>query len=146
MKYSNEVGAEVVTDDDSKIEELSISFYDALFNGRHVKELNDTGVAFQPSDEHLEEFLDKLSPLSEEAKTKVVTGVTYEELEEIVKSCPNGKCPGLEGLSYELYKATFDGKGRSFFQLRNFALIESGKHGATVTPYKVEGVPAVTVL
>lgn len=151
MRYVNEDGIEVVTDDVSKIEELSVSFYDALFNGRHDKDLNDTGVAFLPSDEYLEEFLDKLSPLSEEAKTKVVRTVTYEELEEIVKSCPNGKSPGLDGLPYELYKATFDVIGKEFLevikdQLRNFALIESGKHGATVTPSKVEGVPLVTEL
>ena len=117
MRYNNEVGAEVVTDDASKIEELSFSFYDALFNGRHDKELNDTGVPFLPSDEYLEEFLDKLSSLSEEAKTKVVRGVNYEELEEIVKSCPNGKRPGLDGLPYKLYKATFDVIGKEFLEV-----------------------------
>ena len=151
MKYVNEDGAEVVTDDPSKIEDLTVPFYDALFSGLHDKDLIDTGVPFVPSDEHLEEFLDKLTPLSEEAKTKVVRPVTYEELEEIVKSCPNGKSPGLDGLSYEFYKATFDVIGKEFHevikdQLRNIALIESGKHGATVTPSKVEGVPEVTEL
>lgn len=77
--------------------------------------------------------------------------VNYEELEEIVKSCPYGKAPGLDGLPYELYKKTFDVIGKEFLevvraQLRNLALIESGKHGATSIPSKVEGIPDVTEL
>ena len=151
MKYTDDEGETKVTDDNPKIEELCVSFYDALFNGRHDKDLCDTGVPFQPCDRYLEEFLSKLSTLSEAAKTKLVREVTYEELKEIVKTCPNGKAPGLDGLPYELYKTTFDVIGREFLevvraQLRNFALIESGKHGATAIPSKVEGIPDVTEL
>ena len=82
--------------------------YDAVFNGRHDKDLQDTGEPFQPSDRYLEEFLSKLSPLSEEAKAALVKNVSKEEIEDVVKSCPNGKAPGLDGLSYELYKSTWD--------------------------------------
>ena len=46
-----------------------------------------------------------------------MTGVTYEELEEIVKSCPNGKSPGLDILPYKLYKATFDVIGKEFLEV-----------------------------
>ena len=60
-------------------------------------------MPFQPCDRYLEDFLGKLSSFSEEAKIKLVRGVTYEELEEIVKTGPNGKSPGLDGLPYELY-------------------------------------------
>ena len=57
----------------------------------------------------------------------------------------------MDGLPYELYKATFEVIGREFLevvraQLRNVALIESGKHGATSIPSKVEGIPYVTEL
>ena len=114
MKYTDDAGETKVTDDNPKIEELCVSFYDALFNGRHDKDLCDTGVPFQPCDRYLEEFLSKLSTLSEAAKTKLVREVTYEELEEIVKTCPNGKAPGLDGLPYKLYKTTFDVIGREF--------------------------------
>ena len=34
--------------------------------------------------------------------------ITLDELEYIVKSCKRNKSPGLDGLSYEFYQATFD--------------------------------------
>ena len=151
MRYTDTDGKEKVTDNVVKIEEMCVTFYDALLNGRHDKDLIDTGIPFQPCDRHLEEFLSRLSILSEASKTQLVKELTYEELEEIVKSCPNGKSPGLDGLPYELYKKTFDVIGNEFLevvkaQLRNLALIESGKHGATSIPPKVEGIPDVTEL
>ena len=151
LRYTNTEGQEEVTEDISKIEELAVNFYDALFNGRHDKNLVDTGVPFQPTDRYLEEFLSTLSTLSEEAKTKLVKELTLEELENNVKSAPNGKSPGLDGLPYELYKSMWDVMGREFLQvikdqMTNFSLIESGRHGATVIPSKVEGVPDVTEL
>ena len=151
LRYINSEGQEEVTEDMSKIEELAVNFYDALFNGRHDKNLVDTGVPFQPTDAHLEEFLSTLSTISEEAKTKLVKELTLEELEFKVKSCPNGKSPGLDGLPYEFFKTMWDVIKREFLevikdQMRNFSLIASGRHGATVTPSKVEGVPDVTEL
>ena len=139
MKFINADGEEEVTDDVDKIEELTTSFYDALFNGRHDKDLHDTGQAFQPSERYLEEFLSKLSPLGDEAKAKLIRSVTKEEIESVVKSCPNGKSPGVDGLPYEFYKHTWDIIGDDFVevvkdQLRNFILIPSGRRGATVLP------------
>ena len=84
LRFTNEDGDEEVTDEMSKIEELIVAFYDALFNGRHDKDLVDTGTPFQPSDRYLEEFLSQLSSLSEESKTKLVRELTMDELEIIV--------------------------------------------------------------
>ena len=122
----------------------------ALFNGRPDKNLVDTG-GFQHSDEHLEEFLGQLPSLSEESKTKVVKELTYDELEDIIKHLPNGKSPGLDGVPYELYKCMWGVIGKEFHQvikdqMSSFRLNESGKHGATVVPPKVEGIPDVTEL
>ena len=135
----------------AKIEEETVKFYEALFNGRHDKNLVDTGQPFQPSDEYLEDFLDTLSTLSKESKTRLVREMTYDEVKQIVKDCPSGRSPGLDGLPYEFYKATWDVIGEDFTevistQLRNFSLIESGKHGVTALPSKVTGVPLVTEL
>ena len=105
MRFINENGVEVVTEDMSKIEEIVIAFYDALFNGRHDGDLVDSGEPFQPSNQYLEEFLDQLPTLSEESKLGLVKEMTFKELESIVKSCPNGKSPGLDGLPYEFYKS-----------------------------------------
>ena len=62
MRYNNVEGEEEVNDNVSKIEELAVSFYDALFNGRHDKDLHDTGEPFQPSERYLEEFLNTFVP------------------------------------------------------------------------------------
>ena len=150
MRFVNTEGEEKVTDDVAKIEELTISFYEALFNGRHDKDLHNTGEPFQPSGRYLEELLNKFSP-REEAKVKLVSNVSKLEIEDAVKSCPNGKSPGLDGLPYEFYKSTFDVIGDEFEevlkdQLSNNVLIPSGRRGATVLPSKVEGVPDVTEL
>ena len=101
----------------AKIEEIVVNFYDALLNGRHDKNLVDTGVPFQPSDTHLEDFLSQLTPLSEESKPKLIKELTFEELESIVKSCPNGKSPGLDGIPYEFYKAEWEVIGEEFLEV-----------------------------
>ena len=151
MKFKDAAGNIKITSDPEKIEEETVKFYEALFNGRHDKNLVDTGQPFQPSDEYLEDFLDTLSTLSEESKTRLVREMTYDEVKQIVKDCPSGRSPGLDGLPYEFYKATWDVIGEDFTevintQLRNFSLIESGKHGVTVLPSKVTGFPLVTEL
>ena len=150
LKYM-EGNVEKITSEPDKIEQLVVNFYDALLNGRHDKNLHDTGVPFQPSDVYLEEFLAPLSTLTQEAKVDLVKEVTHKEIGEIVKSCPNGKSPGLDGIPYEFYKVMWEVIGRDFTevvkaQLANFSLIESGRHGATVLPSKVDGVPNVTEL
>ena len=51
----------------------------------------------------MEEFLSKLSTISDNAKTEIVKELTLEELTNIVKFCPNGKSatvipPNVEGV------------------------------------------------
>ena len=151
MKYRDEAGGVQVTGDIDKIQDMSVSFYEALFNGRHDKDLNDTGVPFQLSDQHMHEFLAPLSSLCEESQANLVKQLTFEEVKQIVKMCPNGKSPGLDGLPYEFYKSTWEVIGQDFTrvlqeQLANFSLIDSGRHGATKLNSKVDGVPFVTDL
>ena len=151
MKFRDENGQVQVTEDSDVIADHAVSFYDALFNGRHDKNLIDTGHPFLPSEEYLMKFLSPLSTLSEESQVRLVRDLTYEEVKQLVKECPTGRSPGLDGLPYEFYKATWDVIGQDFTevlkaQLTNFTLIESGRHGATALPSKVTGVPFVTDL
>ena len=72
LKYKDENGNVQVTSDPDKIVDEVVKFYEALFNGRHDKNLVDTGEPFQQSNEYLEEFLGTPSTLSEDSKTTLV--------------------------------------------------------------------------
>ena len=54
--------------------------------------------------------------LNEESKPKLVKEMTSEALEDTVKSCPNGKSPGLDGLPYKFYKSEWDVIGKEFLE------------------------------
>ena len=74
-----------------------------------------------------------------------------EEIDEIVRECPNMKSPGLDGLTYEFYRTVWDIIGSCFVevlqvQLDRLNLIESDKMGATKLASKVDGVPGVDEL
>ena len=109
--------------------------------------MEDTGCPFISDDSELPDFLSGLGKLSSESKAKLIKNLSYEEVEFIVKhDCSSNKSPGLDGLPYELYKATWDIIGQDFakvlqVELARFRLIESDKHGATRLTSKVEGVP-----
>ena len=62
--------------------------------------------------------------------------------------CARNKSPGLDGLPYELYQATWEVIGMDFVQvlqcqLDRIRLVESNRHGATRLTSKVEGIPSV---
>ena len=98
------------------------------------------------------DFLSGLGKLSPDSQARVEKDITYAEVEDIAKNeCENNKSPGLDGLSYEFYKATWDIIGQDFtrvlqVQMARFKLIESDRHGATRLASKVDGVPAVSQL
>ena len=145
-------GAETeVTKDPQRIEKEAVHFYDALLNGRQDHKLQDTGQPFQPDDRYLEEFLSNLSQLSQASQDLLVEPLTKEEIEDALKTCANGKSPGLDGLTYEFFKKTWTVIGTSFSkvlqaQLDRKRLMESNTKGATRLIPKVEHVPDVTEL
>ena len=55
-----------ITQDEELIAEDCWNFFDALLNGRHDKDLQDTGQTFRPSLEYLPEFLAGLPTLSQQ--------------------------------------------------------------------------------
>ena len=100
-----ELGLEV-TEDPSRIEESLTNFFDALLNGRLDKNMQDTGRQFEPDYTHLEDFLSNLSALSPASQAALEAELSFEELELILKTCPYGKSPGLDGLTYKFYRMT----------------------------------------
>ena len=75
--------------------------------------------------------------------------LTYEQVKFVVlKKCARNKSPGLDGLPYELYQATWDIIGLDFVQvlqcqLDRAKLVESNRHGATRLTSKVDGIPSI---
>ena len=141
-----------VVDNREEVENEVLTYYGALFNGHHNRDLIDTGKPFVPDDSHLQDFLSGLGKLSPENQANLVKDLTFEQVEEVIKhDCDYNKSPGLDGITYEFYKATWDIIGQDFarvlqVQMVRFRIIESDRHGATRLASKVDGVPAVTEL
>ena len=137
---------------DSKIiEEKVIEFFTALFNGHHNSKLEDTGSPFKPDYSGLDSYLQDLGTLPGPESKGLETRMNIEELRQIVKSCGNNKSPGLDGLSYEFYKATLHIIEKDLLhvlqcQLDRERIIDSNVEGVTRLCPKVEGLPAVDEL
>ena len=135
-----------------EIEAEVLTYFEALFNGHHDRNLIDTGQSFIPDNSGLPDFLSGLGKLSPENQIKLAEDLTFAEVVEIIlHECDNIKSPALDGLPYEFYKATWDVIGEDFTkvlqtELVRFKLIDSDKHGATRLASKVDGVPGVTQL
>ena len=142
----------VVTSDKLNIEAKVLEYFGALFNGHHNANLEDTGQPFVPDNSGLADFLVDLGKLSPASQDKLVKDLSFEEVEYIIKhECENNKSPGLDGIPYEFYKATWDIIGDDFVKVlqvetMSCKLIESDRHGATRLASKVEGVPEISEL
>ena len=148
---SLKVGDEIITDK-LEIEAKVLKYFGALFNGHHDSNLQDTGQPFVPDNSQLDDFLTDLGKLSPASQAKLVRDLTFDEVEDIIKhDCENNKSPGLDGLPYEIYKATWDIIGKDFVNVlqvetERCKLIESDRHGATRLASKVDGIPEVSEL
>ena len=148
LKVPGGGGTQVETEDPQVIEDALTNFFDSLLNGRMDKDLNDTGQQFQPDYSDLEDFLSNLTALSPAAQAVLEKELSLEELQWIIKTCPYGSAPGLDGLTYEFYRAAWPVIGKSFHkvlqvQLARCRITESGRLGATKLIPKVEVVPEV---
>ena len=151
MKLRDENGSfdsNRITEDDNEMAEECLAFFDALLNGRNDCNRLDTGHPFVPSYEHLPEFLSGLPTLSEASRQMLVSPLLKDEIKDVLKQCEKGKSPGLDGLSYEFYRATWEVIGEDFFSalqavLASALIPESDRHGVTRLIIKVLGVPTV---
>ena len=141
-----------VTSEKKSIETEVLNYLGALFNGHHDRDGVDSGHPFQPDYSELPDFLSGLGSLSQESQGKLIKKLSYDEIKHILmKECDNNKSPGLDGIPYEFYQATWNIIGEDFVhvlqvQLERINLIESDRHGATRLCSKVNGVPAVSEL
>ena len=137
--------------DKQLIENEVLAFFKALFNGHHNSDLINTGTSFQPNFSHISEFLSVLEKLPDDEQKEIEMAMEEEELEEIVMKSSNNKSPGLDGISYELYKTTWGIIKKDLVkvfqsQLNRGRLVASNKEGVTRLCPKVNGIPAVDQL
>ena len=88
------------------------SYFEALFQGRHTPSANasgfvDSGSGFTPNPDLFPGLLDGLPSLSPEQQAELELPFTLGELQSAVEAAESSKAPGLDGLSYEFYKAAF---------------------------------------
>jgi len=140
-----------VCKDSEAIEEEALSYFTALFNGFHDNQMQNTGSSFKPDNSHLSFFFNRLSALSNEERNGLTEPMTLEELEFVVKDCKKNRSPGLDGLSYEFYQATFQLIKDELLQVLQSQLIkkeiiQSNRKGVTRLCPKVKGIPSVEEL
>ena len=141
----------VVVDDANVIETEVKQFFNSLFNGYHDTTLVDTGASFVPNFSGLDSYLDGLGSLPDVARDELEKDMLIEELSDIVKTSENNRSPGLDGLSYEIYKTTFDLIQDELLevfqcQLNRKKIVDSNTEGVTRLAPKVDGIPSVDEL
>ena len=138
----------------ASVEAEITDYFSALFQGRHVASPNgpvDSGHTFQPDEAFFPAFLDGLPSLSVEDREALERPLTLGELQEAVEGAAPHKSPGLDGLSYELYKATFQEVGPPLLDAFN-AMLDEGiltaslRQGVVRLLPKVAGVPMASQL
>ena len=122
-----------------------------MFNGHHDVNLNNTGSPFTPDYRHLDDFLIGIENMTDNDKQDMLRNISLEEIDDVLKRCPNHKSPGLDGIPYEFYKAVWPIMNKDFMQILQVQLdsekiIQSNKIGATRLIPKVKGVPTVEEL
>ena len=83
---------------------MTTSYFKALFNGYHRPHGILANQPFRPDFSGLKEFFRNIGTLSEREAESMIGEITLEEVEEVIKGSSYNKSPGLDGLSYELYK------------------------------------------
>ncbi len=138
----------------ASVEAEITDYVSALFQGRHAASPNgpvDSGHTFQPDEAFFPAFLDGLPSLSVEDREALERPLTLGELQEAVEGAAPHKSPGLDGLSYELYKATFQEVGPPLLDAFN-AMLDEGiltaslRQGVVRLLPKVAGVPMASQL
>ena len=94
------------------VQQEILSYFEALFQGRHQTSADrpepfDSGTSFTPDLNIATSFLSDLPSLSPEQSESLEKPFELQELEEAVEAAAASKSPGLDGLTYELYKVTF---------------------------------------
>ncbi len=139
-----------------EVEEEILSFFNTLFQGRHVATADrpepfDSGSPFIPDRERAAAFLEGLPALTVIQREGLERPFSVQELEAAIEAAAAAKSPGLDGLSYELYKTIMPIIGQPLVAAFN-DMLEAGilqpslREGVVRLLPKVRGVPAADQL
>jgi exonuclease III len=144
-----------VLSSEAAVEQEVLTYFTALFRGRHVAAGNsepvDSGTSFEPNANLFPSFLTGLPTLSAEQQADLESPFSLGELEAAVEAAASQKAPGLDGLSYEMYKTTLHLVGEPLLSAFNDMLAAgllpaSMRHGVVKLIPKVAGVPTTAQL
>ena len=148
-------GGQVLREPDDVQQEV-LSYFQTLFQGRHTAtaanpEPFDSGTPFTPDLDKAAAFLAGLPSLPPQDSDALEQPFTMPELEEAVESAAAAKSPGLDGLSYELYKVMLPLVGPHLLSALNHmlatdSLTPSLRRGVVRLLPKVGGVPTASQL
>ena len=134
-------------------EDLVKDFFTKLFQGFHGRNGEVGSKPFEPDFSELDFLLEGLGQLTPEQAEEMIREVNLEDVEAAVKKACNNKAPGLDGITYEFYKANLETMGPILTevfneQLARLKMPESNKLGATRLTSKLAGgqVPLVSEL
>jgi hypothetical protein len=139
-----------------EVEDEVAAYFAALFSGPHSASAAaagpvDSGIPFVPNPAHFPTFLNNLPRLSPEEKESLEFPFSLPELAAAVEEAEPNKSPGLDGLSYEFYKATLPLVGPSLLaalnaMLANGLLAPSLRRGVVRLLPKVPSIPLASQL
>ena len=145
-----------VVREENEVEQEILGFFSTLFEGRHAASADrpepfDSGRPFVPDRERAAAFLEGLPALTPSDSEELERPFRLEELEAAVEAAASAKSPGLDGLSYELYKVIIPVIGKPLLAALNNMLAAgllqpSLRQGVVRLLPKVRGVPAADQL
>jgi hypothetical protein len=139
-----------------EVEDEITSYFATIFSGRHAAtaaaaEPVDSGASFVPNPAHFPTFLNGLPRLSQLERDSLEVPFTLPELAAAAEEAAANKSPGLDGLSYEFYRATLPLVGPPLLaalnaMLANGLLFPSLRRGVVRLLPKVPSTPLASQL
>ena len=83
---------------------MSVDFFSQLFQGHHRSNGGISDSPFSPNFDLLDVFLENVGQLGEIEAESLTGAIILEEVLEVIEEAPSNKSPGMDGLTYELYK------------------------------------------
>jgi hypothetical protein len=144
-----------VARDPGQVEEEVVKYFEALFQGRHVGGEGaapvDSGSPFRPDFVRLGDFLKDVPVLEADESTLLDLPINMLEMQAALETASVGRSLGLDGLTYEFYKAVFGWVGPPTVDALN-TMLEEGQlapslcQGVIRLLPKVRGVPMASQL